>query len=99
MKKYLIILLAALFTLSFSANAQNKKEKSKLEEVTFVTTIDCNNCVKKCEANLPYEKGVKDFKIVLEDKTIYFKFDPAKTSKETLKKAIKKLGYEAEEIV
>ena len=47
MKKYLIILLAALCTLSFSANAQNKKEKSKLEEVTFVTTIDCNNCVKK----------------------------------------------------
>ncbi|MBP5210602.1 MAG: heavy-metal-associated domain-containing protein [Bacteroidales bacterium] len=103
MKKLISILAVVLFVAVFSINcsAQNKNQKAqpKYEEVTFVTTIDCEHCVKKCEANLPYEKGVKDCKVTLDDLTIYFKYDPAKTDKAKLKKAIQKLGYEAEEIV
>ncbi|MCF0167311.1 MAG: heavy-metal-associated domain-containing protein [Bacteroidales bacterium] len=96
-----IILVAILATfIGFNCQAQNQKEtKSKYAEVTFVTTIECNNCVKKAEANLPYQKGVKDCKIKLEDQTVYFKYDTGKTDKETLKKSIEKLGYEAKEKV
>lgn len=103
MKRILSILAVMLFVsvFAFNCDAQNKNQKAqpKYEEVTFVTTIDCDHCVKKCEANLPYEKGVKDCKIALDDFTVYFKYDPAKTDKEKLKKAIQKLGYDAEEIV
>lgn len=102
MKKILSVLAVVLLVSVFAVNcdAQNKKDKDKnLAEVTFVTTVDCDHCVKKCEANLPYEKGVKDCKVNLEDFTIYFKYDTTKTDKEKLKKAIQKLGYEAEEIV
>lgn len=98
MKQFFKVGIIALFIamISFGANAQEKKQ-STIEEVTFVSSIDCKNCVKKVEANLPYEKGVKDMKIDLDKQTIYIKYDSKKTTKEKLAAAIVKLGYTAEE--
>lgn len=90
---------ALLMVISVNAFAQKKGAKTAtVEEVTFVTNMHCKNCEKKCDANLPFEKGVKDYKADLQAKTIYFKFDSRKTSKEKLAKAIEKLGYTAEEV-
>lgn len=103
MKRFVTIaavIIIALVSFSFSASAQNqtkKKASADVQEVTFVTTIDCKNCVKKVEANLPYEKGIKDMKVNLEDKTVWIKYDASKTDKEKLAAAIVKLGYEAVE--
>ena len=93
-----VLLLAGAAT---AAQAQDKKQKKQanLQEVTFVTTIDCKNCVKKVEANLPYEKGIKDMKVTLDDQTVWIKYDANKTDKEKLAEAIRKLGYEAEEVI
>lgn len=101
MKRFITILALAIFALSLSAgvNAQNKKKSKNIQEVTFVSSIDCKNCVKKVEANLPYEKGIKDMKVTLDDKTIWIKYDADKTDKIKLAEAIRKLGYEAEEKV
>ena len=94
-----IIILLAVYLMAFSADAfaQKKGKDANLDEVTFVTNMHCKNCEKKCNANLPFEKGVKDYKSDLETKTIYFKFDTRKTSREKLAKAIEKLGYTAVE--
>ena len=100
MKQVIKITLIAVIAMFIGVNAyasQDEKKKANVEEVTFVTNIDCKNCVKKVEAKLPYEKGVKDLKVNLEEKTIYFKFDNKKTTKENLQKAIEKLGDTAEE--
>lgn len=92
-------MMALLMVLSVNAFAQKKGAKtSNIDEVTFVTNMHCKNCEKKCNANLPFEKGVKDYKANLDAKTIYFKFDTRKTSREKLAKAIEKLGYTAEEV-
>ena len=101
MKHFLFITLALLLMAGTAAFAQDKKQKknANLEEVTFVTTIDCKNCVKKVEANLPYEKGIKDMKVNLDDRTVWIKYDATKTDKEKLAAAIVKLGYEAEEVI
>ena len=101
MKRYLIITLALLLIAGTAAFAQDKKQKKQadIREVTFVTTIDCKNCVKKVEANLPYEKGIKDMKVNLDDRTVWIKYDATKTDKEKLAAAIVKLGYEAEELI
>ena len=100
MKRSLIIALTLLLVAGTAAFAQDKKQKKQanIQEVTFVTTIDCKNCVKKVEANLPYEKGIKDMKVNLDDRTIWIKYDADKTDKAKLAAAIVKLGYEAEEI-
>ena len=98
MKARIIILLAAfIMAFTFDASAQKKKD-ANLDEVTFVTSIECKNCEKKCNANLPFEKGVVDYKVDLSSQTVYFKFDTRKTSREKLAKAIRKLGYTAEEV-
>lgn len=99
MKRFLTIALTLLISAAFAAdsNADNKKN-SNIKEVTFVTTIDCKNCVKKVEANLPYEKGIKDMKVTLDDKTVWIKYDADKTDKKKLAEAIEKLGYEAHEV-
>ena len=100
MKRYLIIALTLLLVAGTAAFAQDKtqKKQANIQEVTFVTSIDCKNCVKKVEANLPYEKGIKDMKVNLDDKTVWIKYDASKTDKEKLAAAIVKLGYEAEEV-
>ena len=79
-------------TAETSASMQNKK-KAEIKEVVFNVGLHCENCVKKVTENISFEKGVKDLKVSLEDQTVTVKFDAAKTSEETLKAAIQKLGY------
>jgi copper chaperone CopZ len=73
----------------------SKKEK-KTEEVVFLTDIFCDNCKKKIEKNISWEKGVKDLEVNLEKKTVKILYDPQKTDREKLQKAIEKLGYSCE---
>ncbi|MCK9304464.1 MAG: heavy-metal-associated domain-containing protein [Bacteroidales bacterium] len=99
MKKSIITAIAAaalLFTPSF-ISAQDKNSK-KEAEVTFSADIDCPSCKKKLESKLPYEPGVKDLKIDIEKKTIWLKYDPSKTDKNKLAKALEKLGYASKEV-
>ena len=79
-------------TTETSASMQ-KKTKAEIKEVVFNVGLHCENCVKKVTENISFEKGVKDLKVSLEDQTVTVKFDAAKTSEETLKAAIQKLGY------
>ncbi len=97
--KFLTVLLAAVLTLSLSAQAQNKKKAPKYEEVTFSANIHCHSCKAKCDAALPYIKGVKDFKVSVEDQTVWFKYDPTKVTKQKLGAELTELGYPAKEIV
>lgn len=102
MKRIITLSLVAILAgmLSFQASAQNSRKKSdaNIQEVTFVTSIECKNCVKKVQAKLPYTKGVKDMKITLEDKTVWIKYDASKTDKKALAEAINNIGFTAEEV-
>ena len=70
-----------------------KKAKAEVKEVVFNVHLHCNNCVKKTEENIAFEKGVKGLDVSLENQTVEIKYDPAKTSEEVLKASIEKLGY------
>lgn len=96
MKKILTLCLMSMLLLAVAvqADAAGKKQK-KTAEVTFVTDIDCKNCVKKVEANLPYEKGILDMKVNLDKQTVWIKYNTEKTTIEKLIAAINKLGYDA----
>ena len=84
----------ATVTMETSASMQkSSKKKAEIKEVVFNVGLHCENCVKKVTENISFEKGVKDLKVSLEDQTVTVKFDAAKTSEETLKTAIQKLGY------
>ena len=92
MKKSLIIIMTALMAFAVSSFAGPKK-KVELKEVTFNVHLHCENCVKKVQENIAFEKGVKDLHVCLEDQIVYVKYDASKTSEQTLKAAIEKLGY------
>lgn len=84
--------MTAMMAFSVSLSAGPKK-KGEVKEVTFSVHLHCENCVNKVQENVAFEKGVKDLKISLEDQTVFVKYDAAKTSEQTLKAAIEKLGY------
>ncbi len=94
--KYLFILLASIFAISISAEAQTKKAKAdKLKTVTFDVSMTCENCVKTIEKNVAFEKGVKDIQVALDTKRVTLKFDTRKTNEEQIIKAFEKIGYVA----
>lgn len=109
MKKTIILTIAALMTFSMSSfyasaadmtetslltqKQKPSKKKGEIKEVTFLVHLHCENCVKKVQENIAFEKGVKDLKVSLEDQTVALKYDAAKTSEAVLKAAIEKLGY------
>ena len=108
MKKTIILAIAALMTVSVSSayaattdmTAQSSltdkkpaKKQKELKEVTFNVHLHCENCMKKVQENISFEKGVKDLHVCLDDQTVSIKYDAAKTNEETLKAAIEKLGY------
>lgn len=80
-------------------NRNKAKAKKNISEITFKVHLHCANCVKKVEENIAFEKGVKDMKVSLDHQTVYLKYDSSKTSEETLKKAIEKLGYPVSGVV
>ena len=108
MKQTIILTIAALMTVSAVTSVASTvtsaessvltdkkpaKKKGEIKEVTFNVHLHCENCVKKVQENIAFEKGVKDLHVCLEDQTVSLKYDAAKTSEETLKAAIEKLGY------
>jgi copper chaperone CopZ len=98
MKKTIILIITALMAFSVSLSAGPKK-KAEIKEVTFSVHLHCENCVKKVQENIAFEKGVKGLDVCLGHQTVNVKYDPAKTSEETLKAAIEKLGYEVSGVV
>ena len=108
MKKTIILTVAALMTVSAATSVASTvvsaeqavltdkkpaKKKGEIKEVTFNVHLHCENCVKKVQENIAFEKGVKELPVCPEDQTVSLKYDAAKTNEETLKAAIEKLGY------
>lgn len=83
-----LTLIMGLTLLSTSAAAEGKTAT-----VVFATNLHCDNCKKKIEGNIAYEKGVKDLKVDVTNKTVSVTYRTDKTSSEALRQAIAKLGY------
>ena len=96
MKKLFALLAAAALLIAGASAADAASKKVQKEEVVFVTSMDCHKCAEKVRENIAFEKGVLGLEVKLEDKTVRVVYNPAKTSQETLAKAINKLGYTAE---
>lgn len=97
--KNLFAFLTILFV-SFNLNAQTK-ESGKAE---VKVSIECDHC-KACEtcglnfkANMLKIKGVKMYELNEEKKTITVYYNTKKTDLATIKTAISKLGFDADDV-
>ncbi len=88
------LLLCTFFSPSSFAQKQDKND-SKLTTVVLHSEISCNNCKQRIEKNIPFEKGVKDLKVSLPDKTVTIVFRNDKNSSEKLCEAVSRLGYKS----
>ena len=95
MKTRIFTLIAILAMTVFSANAEILDKKDKKAEVTFLVSMTCENCQKRIESNIPYEKGVTDLEVDLPNKLVTIKYRKDKTTADKLKAAIKEMGFTA----
>ncbi len=94
------MLFIALLTIS-TAFAQKKQRTAK---AVIKTHFNCDHC-KKCEtcglkfeAELYNTKGIKTYSIDEKAMTITVVYNPQKVNLQTIKTAISKIGYDADEI-
>ncbi len=79
--------------IAISANAQ---KATKWSEVVIQTNGTCQSCKDRIENGIAYEKGVKDVSYDLATSKVKIIYDDKKTSPETLRAAINKLGFTAD---
>lgn len=90
--KTLTFIFLTLFSVT-TATAQKEKVTVK-----FLTSIDCEHCVETVMKNIAFEKGVKDIKCDLETKRVDITYRKDKNDVKSLKRALEKLGFTAEQI-
>ncbi|MBO7268985.1 MAG: heavy-metal-associated domain-containing protein [Bacteroidales bacterium] len=95
---FLTVLAVMVSAFTFNAQAQGKNKKN-VAEVTFNVFLHCNDCVKKAESVVPAAiKGIKDFKVSLEDQTFWIQYDAKKNTKENIVAVLAKKGYDVKEV-
>lgn len=91
-----IVMLSATLLLGIATRALADEPTDKqIKTVVLISEIDCQNCQKKIMKNIPFEKGVKDIEVSLENKTVTIKFQSNKNTPEALCDAVTKLGYKS----
>ncbi len=97
-----LFLTTIIITLSIiGLQAQNKKNKNekKLETIEIQTSAVCGMCKEKLEHDIAFEKGVRFVELDNKTKVLTIKFKKGKNTKENLKKAVTKVGYDADELL
>lgn len=89
------LLLLLIFPVALLAQ---EKKKSKTDKVEIQTSAICGMCKDRLEKNLAFEKGVKSVSLDDETKIITIEYKRGKNDKEKLKKAISKIGYDADDV-
>ncbi len=95
MKKFIVVIAALMFTISFS-NAQIKVKDKAV--ITLPTLQNCDKCKDQIEFFIGKTDGVISIKVDLKRKTATIAWLTDRTYKEFLKTAIANLGYTADDI-
>lgn len=98
MKTTISIILFFVMLAGFSQEQANVKPDSKSEEIKIQTSAQCQMCKDRIEGGLSFEKGIKSAILNLEDKVLTVKFRTGKTDADKIKKAVSKLGYDADDV-
>ncbi len=95
MKKIIMLCLMAVIGFGVT-DAVAQKKQVDLKTTVFQTDVDCENCAKKVDNSIPYQKGVKEVKVDVSTQTVTVTYDTSKTNDEALVKAFKKVKVNAE---
>jgi len=92
MKKTGIFFWMILFSIGIHAM------DGKFETIKIKTSSQCDMCKERIEEALAFEKGVKTADLDVETKIVTVTYKKSKTSPEKIRKAISKVGYDADDV-
>ena len=92
--KIFVIFVLALVSVQTVSAQKKKKLKENEVEVLFSVPMDCGSCVAKLNEQLPYLKGLKNFKVSMEDQTIWVVYNKDKTTSEKIMAEFKEIDDE-----
>ncbi len=97
MKKVMMICLALMLGAGVCmAQKPAKKAVKEVKTTVFVTNLDCPNCAKKVENNVPsLGKGIKDLQIDLKTREVTVTYDATKNNDANIVEGFKSLKVEA----
>lgn len=73
-------------------------QTGKFKEIKIKTSAQCEMCKETIEEAMAFEKGIKSAELDLDTKMLTVKYKPQKTDPKTIKKAIAREGYDADEV-
>ncbi|MDP4280853.1 MAG: heavy metal-associated domain-containing protein [Bacteroidota bacterium] len=92
--KKVIATITLLLAISVGLLAQTAKS----ETVKIKTSAVCSQCKERIEKGLAFEKGIKDVDLDVMTKIATVRYNPLKTTPDAIRRAISKLGYDADEV-
>lgn len=90
-------LLVVVFILLIGAFA-SKAQAQSTQKVSIKTSAVCGMCKNTIEKDLAFEKGVKQAELDVKTQMLTVTYNPKKTTPEKIKKAVSKVGYDADEV-
>ena len=82
----ILFTLVVFVMMGLTVSAQAKKDTT----VIFKIGIHCPSCKAKLDKDMPFEKGIKDYKLNMKDSTVLISFRTDKNSVEALRAAIER---------
>jgi periplasmic mercuric ion binding protein len=99
MKTLKIISLAIVMMAFVMPNIGLAQESNdKFETVEIQTSAICGMCKDRIEKELVFERGVRKVELDSETKIVTIEYRIGRNDKEKLKKAISKIGYDADDV-
>ncbi len=81
-----------MFTVMHSATAQKKVSTSKT--VVLSVMMHSDHCKRRIEKNIPFEKGIQDIVVNLENNTVTVVYDSTKVTVTDVIADFNKIGYD-----
>lgn len=90
--------ISLLMLLAFNTRVMGQEKAARTETVKIQTSAICEQCKERLEHNIAFEKGVKAVNLDLETKVLTVEYKAGKNSRDKLKKAVTKIGYDADDL-
>ena len=98
MKTRIVILSGIMLFAFMLASSMAFSQDKKTETIKIKTSAVCDMCKDRIEKGMALEKGVKTVALDVNTKIATITYNPAKTTPDDLRKAIAKLGYNADNV-
>jgi mercuric ion binding protein len=99
MKNSILIILFAVFTFTASAQEGKKNQKAVIKTALYCDHCkQCETCGKNFQSHMLKITGVKMFELDEKSMTITVYYNAQKTNLQTIKAAVSKMGYDADDV-